>query len=376
MLRARLAAAAASRMQQRGDGAKDAAAEPLTLKKQRGMRTAELLQEHGDLLASLTPEQLQQLRRAFLAFADHDTQLVPASQLGPLLRSVGDAPRLRDLQALHDALGVDDSVGGAGYVLDFAEFTLVLALRTRHLHTIEDVIAAFRVFDPDGTGTVSAAAFKDAMTQLTAAEDAADVEALMAEAAKISAAEDDRRKELKAARVAARAARAAAAASRVDGARATARPAVPPAMADIFAADSTAGADSGAGSGPGAGHVKLDMGIGPTSARRGAKAQTETYRPASAAIMTAATDTSPHLPSASACSPQRPRSGVKLGIGPSLATAAAALGGAQCSIAAAGSPEASAAATTAGPAAAGGSTSPVRAQRIYYELVARSMFSF
>lgn len=369
MLRARLAAAAASRMQQ--NAAKDASAEPLTLKKQRGMRTAELLQEHGDLLASLTPEQLQQLRRAFLAFADHETQLVPASQLGPLLRSVGDAPRLRDLQSLHDALGVDDSVGGAGYVLDFAEFTLVLALRTRHLHSIGDVVEAFRIFDPDNSGEITSAAFRDAMTQLTAAEDAADVEELLAEAEKISAAEDDRRKELKLARAAARAARAAALAAAAGGRAAASRLTVTTA-AESGTAQAVA-ASGGLAPVPAPGHLSLDMGIGPQAARAGAKVQLQTgpLLPAAAATGFAAS-----------AGLARPLTGVSLGIGPELAATdtsdarAAAAADSAAGRAAAGT-KAAAAATGSGAAThANGATSPPRAQRIYYELVARTMFSF
>lgn len=95
---------------------------------------------------------------------------------------------------------------------------LVLPAPVQHRHAPDEILAAFRLFDPDNSGCIPVREFRDAMSRLAGLPDA-EIDDIVAEALLVSRAEAAKRseqREAKEARKAARrAARAAAAASPV-----------------------------------------------------------------------------------------------------------------------------------------------------------------
>ena len=85
---------------------------------------------------------------------------------------------------------------------------MLVAIRSQHKHNPEEVLEAFRIFDPEGTGAIRVDVFRGAMEHL-AGFTAAELDDLIAEAREISRAEAARRRELSAARDLRRAARRA-----------------------------------------------------------------------------------------------------------------------------------------------------------------------
>jgi len=60
-----------------------------------------------------------------------------------------------------------------------------VSLRSQHKHSEEEVLDAFRLFDPEGTGTVPVSVFRDAMQHLAGLGDA-ELDSMIEEAVAIS----------------------------------------------------------------------------------------------------------------------------------------------------------------------------------------------
>jgi hypothetical protein len=160
-----------------------------------------------------------------------------------LLKSIGDDVRPSELK---DLISCVDADGNA--LIDYAEFLVLVSIRSAHKYSADEIVDAFRVFDPDGTGMVRVSVFREAFSHLSGGAGPAgvtspsgsggsgpsgssnvkgvedkgwDVEELIREALAISRDEAARRKELQEARdarrFARRKARAALGAGEDDG---------------------------------------------------------------------------------------------------------------------------------------------------------------
>lgn len=87
---------------------------------------------------------------------------INAKQLGTLLRSLGQNPTQAELDDM--VIEVDDDGDGA---VDFQQFLTIMA-RTNQTaaNDGEEIDAAFKAYDKDGTGYISAADLKNVMTSL------------------------------------------------------------------------------------------------------------------------------------------------------------------------------------------------------------------
>lgn len=198
MIRARFGAIVGSKVRTR-----EAAAAATKKKGQRSMTAAALIESHRELLESLSPQQYEALQAAFVKHGKTQAGFITAKELGPLLKAIGDNPRPMELQTLIAAVDADGN-----QVIDFQEFLVLVAIRSQHKHVEEDVLEAFRLFDPEGTGAVPASLFRGAMSHLAGMSDD-ELDSLMAEARAISRQEEVRRLELHDARVQRRLARKA-----------------------------------------------------------------------------------------------------------------------------------------------------------------------
>jgi hypothetical protein len=141
----------------------------------------------------------------------------------------------------------------------------------QHKHSEEEVLDAFRLFDPEGTGTVPVSVFRDAMQHLAGLGDA-ELDTMIEEAVAISRQEAARRAELDAARAAKRQAKRADRRAGRDSSPRPAAAAPPPAAGGAGGGEAVAVAVAAGGAGAiasgGAGRPAaraFRLGIGPAS---------------------------------------------------------------------------------------------------------------
>ncbi|KIW04752.1 uncharacterized protein PV09_04478 [Verruconis gallopava] len=112
--------------------------------------------------ASLTPEQLAEYREAFKIFDKNGDGQITAEELGEIMRSLGQNPTATELQDIIAELDIDNS--GA---VDFDEFIRMMGQKLTSGGAEDDeLLQAFKVFDKDGSGTISAQELKELMISI------------------------------------------------------------------------------------------------------------------------------------------------------------------------------------------------------------------
>mmetsp|Transcript_55553 Transcript_55553/g.162359 ORF Transcript_55553/g.162359 Transcript_55553/m.162359 type:complete len:277 (+) Transcript_55553:113-943(+) len=86
---------------------------------------------------------------------------IPTKQLGTVMRSLGQNPTSAELQDMINEVDAD----GNG-TIDFPEFLSLMARKSKDTDTEEELIEAFKAFDRDGSGFISAAEMRHVMTNL------------------------------------------------------------------------------------------------------------------------------------------------------------------------------------------------------------------
>jgi len=84
---------------------------------------------------------------------------ITAQELGTVMRSLGQNPTEKEL---HEMVA---DVGGSGKV-DFNLFLSLMSKKMKDVDSEEEIKEAFRVFDKDGNGLISAAELRHVMTNL------------------------------------------------------------------------------------------------------------------------------------------------------------------------------------------------------------------
>ncbi|NXA07817.1 CALMS protein, partial [Sapayoa aenigma] len=105
----------------------------------------------------LSEEKIAEFREAFSLFDRDGDGRIAGAELGTVMRSLGQNPTEAELR---------DMAGQAGGAVDFAEFLSLMARRMRDADGEEEIREAFRVFDKDGSGYISAAELRHVMTNL------------------------------------------------------------------------------------------------------------------------------------------------------------------------------------------------------------------
>merc|ERR1712225_42896 len=86
---------------------------------------------------------------------------ITTKDLGTVIRALGKNPTEAELQDIINE--VDPNGDGT---VDFPAFLTIMARKMKDTDTEEDIIEAFRVFDKDGAGVISAAELRHVMTNL------------------------------------------------------------------------------------------------------------------------------------------------------------------------------------------------------------------
>ena len=102
-------------------------------------------------VASSFAKQIAEMKEAFGLFDEDGDGEITEEDLGKLLAALGDMATETQVHALF--LEVDEDGGGS---IDFDEFMVMMADRMKERDTEEEVIEAFKVFDADASGYITA----------------------------------------------------------------------------------------------------------------------------------------------------------------------------------------------------------------------------
>ena len=112
---------------------------------------------------ALTREQISEFKEVFSMFDKDKDGTISAKDLLKVMRSLGQNPSEAELQNMINDIDVD----GSGNI-DFKEFLIMMAKKMKDNNEEDELIEAFKVFDKDGNGFISAAELRHVMTNLGA----------------------------------------------------------------------------------------------------------------------------------------------------------------------------------------------------------------
>merc|ERR1712048_1402790 len=106
----------------------------------------------GNTMADVLPvEQIAEFKEAFALFDKDSDGSITTSELGTVMRSLGQNPTEAELEDMINEVDVD----GNG-TIDFPEFLTLMARKMKDTDTEDELKEAFRVFDKDSNGYISA----------------------------------------------------------------------------------------------------------------------------------------------------------------------------------------------------------------------------
>merc|ERR1712118_2012 len=109
----------------------------------------------------LTEEQIAEFKEAFSLFDKDGDCTITTKELGTVMRSLGQNPTEAELADMVNEVDAD----GSG-TIDFPEFLSLMARKMKDTDSEEEIKEAFKVFDKDGNGLISAAELRHVMPNL------------------------------------------------------------------------------------------------------------------------------------------------------------------------------------------------------------------
>jgi calmodulin len=109
----------------------------------------------------LSEETIKEFKEAFALFDKDGDGSITTDELGTVMRSLGQKPTEDSLRQMIDEVDAD----GSG-TIDFAEFLTLMARKMKRADAKQEILEAFKVFDKDGSGKISASELRSIMTDL------------------------------------------------------------------------------------------------------------------------------------------------------------------------------------------------------------------
>jgi len=134
---------------------------PAAMKKEEANARARKKKENDEVIKELTPDQVREYREAYKLFDRDGDDLVTWQELGNVMRSLGQNPTEDELKDMVNE--ADDN--GNGYV-DFDEFLVTMTKKVKEADSGDEFREAFRIFDTQGDGFISADKLKHVATTL------------------------------------------------------------------------------------------------------------------------------------------------------------------------------------------------------------------
>eukprot|EP00928_Gymnodinium_smaydae_P090485 TRINITY_DN74279_c0_g1_i1.p1 TRINITY_DN74279_c0_g1~~TRINITY_DN74279_c0_g1_i1.p1 ORF type:complete len:150 (-),score=52.92 TRINITY_DN74279_c0_g1_i1:65-514(-) len=108
----------------------------------------------------LTEEEISEFKEAFSLFDKDKSGNISASELGQVMKQLGQSATQAEVKAMVDEIDAD----GSGEI-DFPEFLSLMARKMKDTSTEEEIIEAFRVFDKDHTGYIARPEFRKVLLE-------------------------------------------------------------------------------------------------------------------------------------------------------------------------------------------------------------------
>ena len=105
----------------------------------------------SNILENLTDEQIAEFKEAFQIFDKEGDGSITTKELGTVMRSLGQNPSDDEIRQM--IIDVDED---KSETIDFKEFLGLMAKKMKENDSEDELIEAFKVFDRDGNGKISA----------------------------------------------------------------------------------------------------------------------------------------------------------------------------------------------------------------------------
>jgi len=109
----------------------------------------------------ISEKQMAELKEAFTAFDKNGDGKITAGEIEDLLKTMGLAPSKEEIKDMLNELDIDQNG-----CIDFSEFVTMMTKDTKTKNAEEEMLEAFKMFDKDGNGNISATELKQVMTNL------------------------------------------------------------------------------------------------------------------------------------------------------------------------------------------------------------------
>ena len=126
----------------------------------------------------LTELQIAEYKEAFQIFDKHGEGTISTKELGTIMRSLGLNPSDEDLKEIIDSFDNEKN----NNLIDFNSFLMIMAKRKNDIDKEEDLLEAFRVFDKENNGKISARELRYVMMSSGEDLNENDIEDMMHEA--------------------------------------------------------------------------------------------------------------------------------------------------------------------------------------------------
>ncbi|GAB0497375.1 hypothetical protein I4F81_002976 [Pyropia yezoensis] len=109
----------------------------------------------------LSEETIREFKEAFALFDKDGDGTITSTELGAVMRSLGQQPTEAALKQMISEVDAD----GSG-TIDFAEFLTLMSRKMKSADSQAEILEAFKVFDKDGSGKISADELRQVMNNL------------------------------------------------------------------------------------------------------------------------------------------------------------------------------------------------------------------
>ena len=112
-------------------------------------------------MKTYTEEQLAEYKEAFSLFDKNGDGSISEVELGEIMKSLGQKPTLQELRDMIHEVDTDNNG-----TIDFKEFLVLMERQVGSGDKDTEYMEAFKLFDKNGDGTISAEELKEVMTNI------------------------------------------------------------------------------------------------------------------------------------------------------------------------------------------------------------------